>query len=196
MTLACVSMYGLFVVAPFLLRTERELRALAAALAAAIVVAGVCFLLWPAEPAFLRPNDLGIWAPLYHAADWVNLRYNMVPSLHVALSIATVSVLVRRCTRSFALVLWIWGALISVSTLLTHQHHLLDVAAGFALGIAVDRVVFATMASKTSGQPGTGSNTVGLTAPALCPRATQRSTKALAAAPPDAASCRTSSGAN
>jgi membrane-associated phospholipid phosphatase len=196
MTLAYVSMYGIFVLAPFLLRAQRELLALAAALAAAILVAGACFIVWPAEPAFPRPNDLGIWAPLYRAADWINLRYNMTPSLHVGLSIATVSILTRRCRRSFAVLLWIWGALVCVSTLFTHQHHLLDVATGIALGVAVDRMVFATIASNTSGHPGAGSNTVGLTPPNFCPREAQRSTKVLHAAPSDGASCRTSSGAN
>jgi membrane-associated phospholipid phosphatase len=142
MTLAYVSMYGLFVLAPFLLRTKRELRALAGALIASILVAGVCFLLWPAEAAFPEPEDLGIWAGLYHAADRINLRYNMVPSLHVALSIATVSILARRGARWFAAMLWNWGALISLSTLLMHQHHLLDVATGAVLGIAVDHMVF------------------------------------------------------
>ncbi|MEX2138993.1 MAG: phosphatase PAP2 family protein [Pirellulales bacterium] len=187
-------MYGLFVLAPFLLRTQRELRALAGALVASILVASVCFLLWPAEAAFSEPEDLGIWAGLYHAADRINLRYNMVPSLHVALSIATVSILARRVTRWVAALLWSWGALISLSTLLTHQHHLLDVATGAVLGIAVDCLVFRnTISSKTSGQPGTGSNTVGLTAPTFCPRATQRSTKALQATAADVASGRTSS---
>lgn len=203
MTLAYVSMYGLLVLAPFVLRSERELRALSAALVAAILTAGVCFLLWPAEAAFPAPDTLGIWAGLYHAADEFNLHYNMVPSLHVALSIATAATLAHHCKPWGAAVLWCWGGLVSLSTVLIHQHHLLDVATGVALGVAVDRVIFcrlasrehsATSGSKTSGQPGAGSKTVGLTAPNFCPRATEWSTNAFQAAGADVASNRTSSG--
>jgi membrane-associated phospholipid phosphatase len=147
MTLVYTSMYGLFLLAPFLLRSEQELRALAQTLSTAILAAAVGFLLWPAEPAYPEPKNLGMWASLYQAADRLNLRYNMVPSLHVALSIATVSALARCCSWSLAVLLWSWGILISLSTLLTHQHHLLDVATGAALGIAVDRMVFRRLAS-------------------------------------------------
>jgi membrane-associated phospholipid phosphatase len=140
-------MYGLFLLAPFLLRSEQQLFALAQALTAAILAAGVGFLLWPAEPAYPAPENLGMWAGLYQAADRLNLRYNMVPSLHVALSIATVAILSRCCSWPMAVLLWSWGVLISLSTLLTHQHHLLDVATGAALGIAVDRMVFRRLTS-------------------------------------------------
>jgi membrane-associated phospholipid phosphatase len=146
MTLAYVSMNGLFVLAPFLLRSRRELVALAGALVSAILIAGVGFILWPAEPAFPQPQDLGIWTELFHAADRINLRYNMVPSLHVALTIAAVSILARGNRMLTAAMLWSWGLVICLSTVLTHQHHLIDVATGAALGVAVDRLVYRRIA--------------------------------------------------
>jgi membrane-associated phospholipid phosphatase len=195
MMLAYVSLYGLFLAAPFVLRTERELRALAAALIATILVAAVGFLIWPAESAFPPPTDLGIWAGLYQFADRLNLRYNMAPSLHVALGIATAAILAQRRGLATATLLWSWALLISLSTLLTHQHHVLDVVTGAALGMAADRIVFRRLVSSapsaTSGSKTLGSNTVGLTAPNACPRAAHRPAKTLS---PDPTSCRTSSG--
>jgi membrane-associated phospholipid phosphatase len=150
MTLAYVSMCGLFFMAPFLLPSRRELVALALTLVASILVAGVGFTLWPAESGFPPPQDLGIWADLYHAADRINLRYNMVPSLHVALTVTTVAILARGCRMPAAAMLWCWGLVICVSTVLTHQHHLIDVATGAALGLAVDRMVYRRIMSHAS----------------------------------------------
>jgi membrane-associated phospholipid phosphatase len=146
MTLFYLSMYGLFLLAPFLLRSEQQLRALAYALSAAVLAAGIGFLLWPAVPAYPNPENLGRWTGLFQFADQLNLRHNMIPSLHVALSVATVAILSHDCNRPLAACLWSWGILISLSTLLTHQHHLLDVATGAALGVAVDRMVYRRLA--------------------------------------------------
>jgi membrane-associated phospholipid phosphatase len=145
-----MSLYGLFAIAPFILRRQRELRALAGTLAAAIVVGGICFLLFPAELAFPEPTNLGEWQGLYAVADLINLRYNLVPSLHVALTIICVDLFSRRAGWMAALVFWTWGAAICASTVLLHQHHLLDVAAGLALALAVNRIVYPRLAKKTA----------------------------------------------
>jgi membrane-associated phospholipid phosphatase len=145
-----MSLYGLFAIAPFILRTQHELRALAGTLAAAIVVGGVCFLLFPAELAFPEPTDFGEWKGLYAIADVINLRYNLVPSLHVALTIICVDLFSRRAGWMAALAFWAWGAALCASTVLLHQHHLLDVAAGLVLALAVNRTVYPRLAEKTA----------------------------------------------
>lgn len=64
---------------------------------------------------------------LFQVADWVNLDNNYLPSLHV--SYATT------CAFFAGGPLWtLWAVAISASTLLCHQHYLLDVLAGFLLG--------------------------------------------------------------
>src|SRR5260370_23619462 len=83
--LAYVSMDLVFVPAPFILRSRRELEALALSLAVATAVAGLSFLLFPAELAYQR-CDPGIWSGLFAFAREVALTYNLVPSLHVAMS--------------------------------------------------------------------------------------------------------------
>jgi membrane-associated phospholipid phosphatase len=123
--------------AAFILRSRRELRALAVTLAAVILIAGVCFLVLPADNALPPPpEDLGVWTGLVHGAKQIALEHNMLPSLHVALSVVCLAIYARRARPLGRLLLWLWASVISLSTLLLHQHYLLDVAAGFALGLA------------------------------------------------------------
>jgi len=145
-----MSLYFLFLLAPFVLRTRREFGALIRAMATAIGIAGLVFLLLPAELAFApaRESDLGAWAPLYHWADGLNLTYNLLPSLHVTFAVLCVGVFARRAGRApraprmVTALLWLWASLIAASTVLLHQHHVLDVAAGWLLALLCLRTVF------------------------------------------------------
>jgi membrane-associated phospholipid phosphatase len=144
MTVFYMSLYVLFLLAPFILRTRREVRALVRTLALVIAAGGISFLLFPAELAFAPPREgeLGPWAGLYHLADTLNLTYNLMPSLHVAMSVVCVAAFSPRAPGSGKLLLWSWAVLIAASTLLIHQHHLLDVVTGWLLAIVCVRVVF------------------------------------------------------
>lgn len=142
MVLFYMSIYLLFCGAPFILRTRRQLRALAATLATVTFCGGICFLLLPVELAFPPPRDMGRWTQLVHFADWLNLEYNLLPSLHVALSVVCVAIFSGRASMIGRTVLWTWAVAISMSTLLTHQHHVLDVITGFILGLLATRLVY------------------------------------------------------
>lgn len=128
-----MSIYPLFVAAPFILRKQTEFLALAMTLNLAILIAGICFLLFPAQVAFPPPKDFGAFPNLYHFADQLSLTYNLVPSLHVALSTICIGVFAARTSTIWKIILWTWAVAIAVSTLLIHKHHLLDVATGFLL---------------------------------------------------------------
>ena len=138
-----MSIYLLFFAGPFIVRERREFTALIRALALATLIGGIGFLLVPAQPAFPPPGDPGIWAGLSHFADWLNLDYNMAPSLHVALSVCCVATFSRHAGRSGRVLLWLWAFAIALSTVLTHQHHVVDAITGWALGIAANRLVAA-----------------------------------------------------
>jgi len=142
-TLIYMSIYLLFLAAPFVLRTRRELTSLAAAQTITILAAGICFLLIPAKLAFPVPTDteLGIWKPLFRFADRLNLDYNLVPSLHVALSVVCVEMFTAHATATGKRLLRLWGALIAISTVVTHQHHLVDAATGYLLALIVVNAV-------------------------------------------------------
>ena len=151
---AYMTIYALFLMAPFVLRSPRELIALAATHAAIVLIAGVGFLLVPAELAYPPPigfPDQGVTSTLYRLADSLNLEYNLAPSLHVALSVSCVAVYGRRADRSGRLILWSWAIAVALSTILTHFHHVLDAVSGFALGVAGAHVVYGRMAVSRAG---------------------------------------------
>jgi len=153
MTVVYMSLYGLFLLGPFVLRERREFRAVVAAMAGVTACGGIGFLAVPARLAFppAREDQLGIWSGLYHFADALNLDYNLVPSLHVAFAVVCAAVFARRAGKAGKAVLWLWAALIAASTVLIHQHHLLDVAAGWAVAVAAVRALALT-ASSPSGR--------------------------------------------
>lgn len=139
-----LSLNPLLWMSPLVLRNRRELRALAAALSIAMVVAGVFFIALPAGEIFAEPSptELAAWAGPYRLARLVALRYNYFPSLHVAFTVVCVAAYSRYGTRVAKFGVTIWGIAIVASTLLTHQHYLLDVAGGLLLGWIVLRYVY------------------------------------------------------
>jgi membrane-associated phospholipid phosphatase len=152
MTLFYISIYLLFWMAPFVLRTRREFQALVITLAIAIFCGGIGFLLFPADLAFAQPReeDLGIWSAMFHFADKLNLTYNLLPSLHVAFAVICVAIFSARAPVVGKVFLWFWAAMVAASTVLIHQHHLLDVATGWLLALVCVRFIFDRVASNST----------------------------------------------
>jgi membrane-associated phospholipid phosphatase len=133
MILPYLSIDLFFVAAPFLFRTERELRVFAWRVATAILVAGCFFLLVPLRYAFPR-SEAGGWLGLIF--DWfrgLDAPFNLFPSLHAALLLFLVDAYARQLRGLARFAVMLWFVLIGFSPLLTHQHHLIDILGGFAL---------------------------------------------------------------
>ena len=128
------SLYLLFCLAPFVLRTAADFRRLALTASLMIIVAGACFLLVPAKLGFPAPVVTGPFQGIFEVSDRLNLDYNLVPSLHVALTTLCVLAFWPRATSPIRAALVVWAAALAASTLVTHQHHLLDVVTG--VGVA------------------------------------------------------------
>jgi membrane-associated phospholipid phosphatase len=156
MTVFYMSIYLLFLAAPFILRERHEVRALVGTLALIILCSGLGFLLFPASLAFATPGEeeLGGWSGLFHLADRLNLTYNLLPSLHVALAVACIAVYSSRAPLVGKALVWLWGLMIAVSTVLTHQHHVLDAITAWLLAVACVKVVFSRSCANLSRQPG------------------------------------------
>ena len=90
-------------------------------------------LLLPAELGFVRNEDAGSHARLYEALYAVALPHNLVPSLHIVLTTLVVLSLMDSGVRVMRYVYATWLSLITVSVLLVHQHHIVDVVSGLAL---------------------------------------------------------------
>jgi protein-tyrosine phosphatase len=123
-----------FVAAPFLCRSNRELATLVKRMATALIVAGVCFTLFPLRFAFARHPVSG-WPGAFF--DWfqgIDRPYNLLPSLHIALCVILSELYARHTRGLLRYASNLWFVLIAFSAVLTYQHHLMDVVGGFALG--------------------------------------------------------------
>jgi membrane-associated phospholipid phosphatase len=123
-----------FVAAPFLCRTEAALERLARRLVVAILLSAAGFLLLPLRLRFDPPAADGPVAALHAAVSELVGAHNLFPSLHVGLAALLWPVYRDRTAGPARGLLGTWFALIVASTVLTHQHHVADVAGG--LGVA------------------------------------------------------------
>jgi membrane-associated phospholipid phosphatase len=131
------------VVAPPLFLGVARLKRLGWQCTAALLFSCACFLAFPSELGFVR--EVPDAQPYRQVFEWLfasDRANNLVPSLHVSVS--------ALCLAAFALatpyaparaVLWAWLAFIMASTVLVHQHHLLDVASGVAVAWLVARLL-------------------------------------------------------
>jgi protein-tyrosine phosphatase len=122
-----------FVGAPFLCRTDRELSMLTKRIALAIVVAGICFLLFPLRFAFPRPDANGWLGALFDWFRGMDAPYNLLPSLHAALTLILFDIYFRRTRGFIRVAMMIWFVSIALSPVLTYQHHLIDILGGVVL---------------------------------------------------------------
>jgi membrane-associated phospholipid phosphatase len=124
-----------FVAATFFCRTDRELSILAKRIAAAIILAGFVFLLFPLRFAFPRPHADGWLGVLFDWFRGIDAPYNLLPSLHAALMLILLDIYFRQ-TRGFVRVAtMMWFVLIALSPVLTYQHHFIDIIGGVVLAV-------------------------------------------------------------
>ncbi|MFL6519690.1 MAG: phosphatase PAP2/dual specificity phosphatase family protein [Chthoniobacterales bacterium] len=124
----------LFVAAPFLCRNNRELATLSKRIVAALLVAGVCFLLFPLRFAFERPPLSGWLGDFFAWFGGLDRPFNLLPSLHIAFCTILGEFYARQTRRALRHAFVVWFVLIAFSAVLTFQHHTMDVVGGFALG--------------------------------------------------------------
>jgi protein-tyrosine phosphatase len=123
-----------FVGAPFLCRSNRELAAFSKRITAALLIAALCFLLFPLRFAFERPPAPGWLGVVFGWFRAMDQPYNLLPSLHIAFCTILAEHYARHLRGLLRPASNIWFVLIALSAVLTYQHHVMDVVAGFALG--------------------------------------------------------------
>jgi protein-tyrosine phosphatase/membrane-associated phospholipid phosphatase len=130
---AYMSLDLFFISAPFLLPDGEQLRAYTKRITAAIVIAGLCFLVFPLRFAFARPESDGVLGVVFHWFRNIDAPYNLFPSLHAALLLLVADVYARELRGWAWNISMFWFFLISISPILTYQHHLVDILGGFVL---------------------------------------------------------------
>jgi hypothetical protein len=133
MILPYMSIDLFFVAAPFLCRTDEELRIFSRRVVAAILIAGLCFLLFPLCFAFPRPHASGLLGGIFDWFRGMDSPFNLLPSLHAALLLLLVDLYARNLRGVLFFAAMLWFFLIGLSPLLTYQHHVIDIIAGFVL---------------------------------------------------------------
>jgi membrane-associated phospholipid phosphatase len=133
MILPYMSIDLFFVAAPFLCRDRSELALYSRRISFAIVAAGVCFLLMPLTLAVERPAATGWLGVIFDWFRGLDQPYNLFPSLHITLRTILADLYVRRTRGLTRVATHVWFSLIGFSTILTYQHHVVDIAGGFVL---------------------------------------------------------------
>ncbi len=122
----------LFVLPVFRLDTE-ELRLLGRRMIAATVAATLIFLAMPTTIGFARLDTANDGHAIFQLLYALDHPFNSVPSLHVAYSTLILTALARNGRWLLKATLATWLALIMASTVLIHQHHMLDIASALLL---------------------------------------------------------------
>lgn len=140
MILPYFSIYPLFIAAFFLCSDRFELRRLSMRLTASQLVAALVYVLFPLQSGYHRPVVEGIFGGMFRLLESTDLPYNLAPSLHVTTAIILGAHYATKTRGILRLVFIVWFTLIGASTMLTWQHHMLDVVAGAMLGMACLRI--------------------------------------------------------
>ncbi len=112
-----------------------EMDRLAGRLLTAQVVAVACFVLFPLEMSYVRPETNGLPGFLFEVLGGFDRPYNQAPSLHIALLVILWDHF-RGKLGGMARAAWHgWCVLIAISVLTTWQHHFVDVPTGALLGL-------------------------------------------------------------
>ena len=130
----------LFMLPPLFMRAS-DMPLLGKRMLAATVAGCAIFLLLPARLGFERvvPAD-GLYNPVFGGLFQADGPHNLVPSLHVTYASLCILSFQAAARGWLARAAWgLWLAAIMASTVLVHQHHLLDVASGLLLAVAIVR---------------------------------------------------------
>ena len=122
-----------FVCGPFLCKSPNELRVLAQRITFAILVAGACFLLIPLQLSTVRPQPTNWTGPIYRFLHFSDQPYNLFPSLHITFRTILANLYAKHTKGVIRFASHVWFVLIGFSTLLTYQHHFVDIVGGFVL---------------------------------------------------------------
>jgi len=127
-----LTLFTLFAI-PLLQMSADEMRRLTLQSTIPLLTAGACFLALPCRIGF-APVEIDGWhRPVFAALRTIDSPQNLVPSLHVAFS-ALILLGAREVAIAPLRRLYLaWLAVMLCAVVLTHQHHLIDVATGLAV---------------------------------------------------------------
>lgn len=134
---AFIPYFGIFALPatiPFTVKQRNKLYFLALRLVIAIIVAGVVFLLIPSKLGYM-PRQLSPGFESFVQA--VAGKNNLIPSLHVCLTFIICHSIFPGSGKAGRFLIYLTMILLPLSTILTHQHHVIDVITGLLLAMMI-----------------------------------------------------------
>ena len=98
------------------------------------LVAVSCFVAFPLQAIFVRPETHGLPGFMFTVLGGFDKPFNQAPSLHIALLVVIWDHLRGKIPHAARLVWHGWCFLIGISVLTTWQHHSIDIPTGLLLG--------------------------------------------------------------
>jgi membrane-associated phospholipid phosphatase len=133
MIIPYMSINVFFVCGPFLCKSCNELRVLTQRITFAILIADACFLLIPLRFSGVRQQPCGWMGVIFKFLYFFDQPNNLFPSLHIAFRTILANHYAKHTKGIVRLASHAWFILIGFSTLLTYQHHFVDIVGGFVL---------------------------------------------------------------
>ncbi len=102
------------------------------------------FVLLPITVGYQNDLQGGVWGELLFSpmnAPNISL-WNHVPSLHVAYAFTIAWIIGKRSGKFWMFLCMLWAVVISISTMLVHEHHLICLIGGFTLFVATITTVY------------------------------------------------------
>ncbi|UDF32257.1 UNVERIFIED_ORG: phosphatase PAP2/dual specificity phosphatase family protein (plasmid) [Roseateles sp. XES5] len=98
------------------------------------IIAVACFIAFPLQAIFIRPDTDGLPGFLFDVLGGFDKPFNQAPSLHIALLVIIWDHWRGRLTGKARMLWHGWSLLIGLSVLTTWQHHAIDIPTGALLG--------------------------------------------------------------
>ena len=115
--------------------TSRDVGRLARRYLTAQLVAVACFIAFPLQAIFIRPETHGLPGFMFDVLGGFDKPFNQAPSLHIALLVIIWDHWRRRLSGAGLTIWHVWSLLIGLSVLTTWQHHFIDIPTGALLGL-------------------------------------------------------------
>jgi len=124
-----------FVLAPLLAKTKKEIRLIENRIGLSILLSCLGFFVVPLKCISAKPEVSGAVGWVFSNFLQMDKPYNQLPSLHIVLSILLCDFYMTKSKGLLRGAIAIWFSFIAASTLLTFQHHFVDVLGGALVGL-------------------------------------------------------------
>lgn len=124
----------LYALSVFVCASREELQVHVKRLLAAQVISVACFIAFPLQFVFARPETEGLFGWMFDVLTGFDKPFNQAPSLHIALLVIIWVLYAKYFTGPWRILLHGWFTLIAASVLTTYQHHFIDLPTGLWVG--------------------------------------------------------------